>query len=348
MGERQTYIPVEAMGMTEEMAQEVELNRSCKGGKKDWDHFTPEFVGVHAQDVSVGDLLRQAQEVRTNFEKGRLEQNDGIVKFSKDAPISIAFLGDLHFGSVFAENDEIVRKFNEVRDTPNMYCVFMSNLIDNAIPSQFPSNMLNNSLNPDKQVLGMRKMIEELNTKGKVLGAVTSPCHEGWTWKHTGQDINQLIFGFEGRKFPVLENGGRLTLQFPSVKYEGNLYHQVGPFESNFNKTHALKQLNRLNLDMTADFVAGAHRHVNAVEQVFEGMGDNRRLITYIRTGCEKGVGDLHDGFSVGKYGKSGEPSGPVLTLFGDHKSMIGNADFDTGVLCHEAVLVADIVNKTK
>jgi len=186
MSERMTYIPVEATGMTEEMAQEVELNRSCKSGKKDWDHFTPEFVGVHAQDVSVGDLLRQAQEVRVNYEKGRLEQNDGIVKFSKDAPISIAFLGDLHFGSVFAENDEIVRKFNEVRDTPNMYCVFMSNLIDNAIPSQFPSNMLNNSLNPDKQVLGMRKMIEELNTKGKVLGAVTSPCHEGWTWKHTG------------------------------------------------------------------------------------------------------------------------------------------------------------------
>lgn len=343
MSERQTYIPVEALGMTEEMSQQIEVRKSYKG-KRDWEHFTPEFVNTHVQSEDLNDLLRQAVEVRGNYEKGRLEQNEGIITFSQKLPISIAFMGDLHFGSIYCENDEVVRKFNEIRDTPNMYVVFMSNLIENAIPSQFPSNMLNATLTPDKQVLGMRKMIEELNGKGKVLGAVTSPCHEGWTWKHTGQDINQLIFGFEGRKFPILENGGRLTLKFPNVEYKGNLYHQVGPFESNFNKTHALKQLNRLNLQMSADFMAGAHRHVNAVETVFEGMGTDRRTVTYIRTGSEKGLNDLHDSFSIGKYGKTGEPSGPILTLYGDHRAMIGNADFDTGVLCHEAVFVKEMI----
>lgn len=343
MKEAQTYIPVEALGMTEEMSEEIETRKSYKG-KRDWEHFTPEFVNTHVQSEDLNDLLRQSIEVRKNYEKGRLEQNEATIKFSQDLPISIAFMGDLHFGSIYSETDEIVRKFNEIRDTPNMYVVFMSNLIENAIPSQFPSNMLNATLTPDKQVLGMRKMIEELNAKGKVLGAVTSPCHEGWTWKHTGQDINQLIFGFEDRKFPVLENGGKLLLEFPKVTYQGNLYHQCGPFESNFNETHALKQMNRLVLQMKADFVAGAHRHVNAVETVWEGFAEDRKTVTYIRTGSEKGINKLHDSFSIGKMGKTGEPSGPILTLYSDHRAMIGNADFDTGVLCHEAVFIKEMI----
>lgn len=340
------YVPPEAQGLTEEMSQQLEATKNY-GGKKDWDHFTPEFVNTHTQDLNLNDALRQVIEVRKNYEKGRLEQNEGIIKFSQDSPVSIAFMGDLHLGSIFTDTEEIVRKFNEVRDTPNMYVVFMSNLIDNAIPSQFPSNMLNNGLTPDKQVFAMRQMIQELDVKGKVLGAVTSPCHEGWTWKHTGQDINQLIFGYEGRRFPILENGGALHLEFPNgLKYQGNLYHQTGPFESQFNETHALKQQNRLQLQMRADFVAGAHRHVNAVEEVWEGMGEDKRVVAYIRTGSEKGTDKLHDSFSIGRMGKTGEPSGPVLTLFGDHRAMIGNADFDTGVLCHEAVYVGHLAKK--
>lgn len=344
MGERMTYIPVEAQGMSEELSQEIELSKNQ--GKKDWEHFTPEFVDTHIQDFNLNDALKQVIEVRHNYEKAKLEQNEGEIKFKSDLPISIAFMGDLHLGSVFSDTKEIVRKFKEIKETPNMYVVFMSNLIENAIPSQFPSNMLNATLTPDKQVFAMRQMIQELDEKGKVLGAVTSPCHEGWTWKHTGQDINQLIFGYEGRKFPILENGGKLLLKFPKVKYQGNLYHQTGPFESQFNETHALKQQNRLQLQMKADFVVGAHRHVNAVEEVWEGYGEDKRVVAYIRTGSEKGTENLHDRFSIDRMGKSGEPSGPVLTLFGDKRRMIGNADFDTGVLCHEAVLVKSMIKK--
>src|SRR3972149_4295757 len=112
--------------------------------------------------------------------------------------------------------------------------------------------MLNNSIPPDQQVIRMRAIMQDLNSKGKVLAVVSNPCHEGWTWKHTGQDINAMIFGFEGRRFPVLDNGSILKVAIGKgdnyVTYNIALYHQVGPFESNFNETHALRQMNRLNL----------------------------------------------------------------------------------------------------
>jgi hypothetical protein len=342
--ERLTYIPVEAQGMTEEMAQEV----SQRSSKKDWEHYTPEFVKENSKGIDVNVLLKQAGIVSRNYEDQKLSQVEGTVKLKGSLPIAVVGMGDLHVGSVFSNLKEIQRKFKEIENTPNMYCVLMSNLIENAIPSQFPSNMLNASLTPDKQVFVMRKIIEDLNSKGKILGAVTSPCHEGWTWKHTGQDINQLLFGFEGRNFPVLQNGGKLTIKFDKQKYSGYLYHQVGPFESNFNKTHALKQLNRLNNMMDADFMFGAHRHVASTEVVYEGNGKDRKLTAYIRTGCEKGTGTQHDDWTVGKYGRTGEPSGSMVHLLGHKFGMMTNTEFDMGVLCHQNLYIGEIVRREK
>ena len=346
MTERLTYIPVEGQGMTEEMSQEV-IERKVKKSEE-WKHFTPEFVNVNSANIDVNVMLKQAGIIRRNYEDSKLSQVEAVVKFKETLPISIAGIGDLHLGSYFCNVKEVKRKFEEIKNTPNMYVVLMSNLIDNAMPSQFPSNMLVNNLTPDKQVLVMRKMLEELNEKGKILGAVTSPCHEGWTWKHTGQDINALLFRFEGRKFPVLQNGGRLTIKFPKQEYVGFLYHQVGPFESNFNRTHALKQLNRLGNLMEADFSFGGHRHVAASETSWEGNGERRKLVAYIRTGSEKGTDSLHDDWSVGKYGRTGEPTGPMVHLLGHKRGIMTNTDFDMGVLCHQTLYVSESIRQDK
>lgn len=212
----------------------------------------------------------------------------------------------------------------------------MSNMIDNAIPSQFPSNMLSEAIPPDQQVVALRQICERLDERGKLLAAVTSPCHEGWTYKHTGQDINALIYGFPTRHFPVLENGGRLTLRLGKISYLVCLYHQVGPFESNFNETHALKQLNRLQQRMEADVVVGAHRHVATVEMCYEGDGQNRKTVAYVRSGTSKGISKLRDLWTVGRYGRTGEPSGQSVTFFPKARKMSCHLEFETGIENHQ------------
>jgi hypothetical protein len=344
--DRQTYLPPEAVGRTIEDEETDAVKRAS--GKASWTHYTPEFVGTHALTMDLDKVFDQMRLAKENYEDSRLSQNEGRVKFTTDLPISIAHLGDLHLGSIYANFEETIRKIQEISDTPNMYCILMANLVENGIPAQYPNNTILQSIPPDRQVIYMRKIVEMLNERGKILAAVESPCHEGWTAKHTGQNLNALIFGFPERKFPVLENGGRLYVECQGVTYMGAIYHQVGPFESNFNETHALRQLNRLNLGMEADWVAGAHRHFAAAEEVYEGTGEHRRIVCYLRTGSEKGTDRVHDQFSQGRSGGTGEPTGQTIHIWPKERRIQATLHFDHAVLAHESFYIQELVNKDK
>lgn len=320
------YIPEEA------------IEKPVEEPKVDWEHFTPDFVGTQVQTLDLSMLEEQIRLAQQLYRDGRLGQTGGEVNFQANHPVCIFFLGDVHYGSVFTDHERFHREVQKIADTPGCYIVWMSNLIDNAIPSQYPSNMLNNIMPPDKQVVAMRKLMVELNAKNKVLGAVTSPCHEGWTWKHTGQDVNALIFGFPERRFPVMDNGSKLMVQVGEQHYCLALYHQVGPFESNFNETHALRQMNRLNLLMEGDVVVGAHRHYAAAQLVYEGVGESIKPVAYLRTGTYKGIGKDPDQFSVGRYGATGEPSAQSVILWHDRHGISVSLEFELGLELYKSL----------
>ena len=347
----QTYMPPESRGMTIEQEEQVATVKKIlreKTDKGEWDHFTPEFVDTQTPVTNMAELLKNDETTRRIKKESKMSQDHASIRIKTDLPVTVVHIGDTHIGSVFTNMKEVTRKLKVVQDTPNMYAVFMGNMIDNAIPAQFPDNMLNSTMPPDKQVEVMQTIAKEMDAKGKVLAAVESPCHEGWTYNKTGQDVNRLIYGFEGRHFPVLENGGEVDLQVGKEKYKAAFYHQTGPFNSNFNDTHAVKQMHRLNLQMNEDWVAGAHNHVGAVEEVYEGTGRRRRKVTYMRTGSEKGTGDLHDTFIQARGGKTGEPTGQMIHLFPDKHRTMSNVDFDDGVLCHESIYLTEMAKKDK
>jgi len=115
------------------------------------------------------------------------------------------------------------------------------------------------------------------------------------------------------------------------------LYHMCGPFESNFNETHALRQMNRLNLGMEADIVVGAHKHNATAQMVYEKAGKHRKPVTYIRSGTCKGIGKIHDQWAVGRYGVGGEPTGQSVILWPRKKRMEAHLEFETAMLAHQS-----------
>lgn len=307
-----------------------------------WEHFTPDFVGTQTQVLNTQTMDLQMAEFRKVFNDIRIGQNGGEAHIRTEYPIQIYFLGDVHFGSVFCEYERFYRDLETIKSTPGAYICFLGNEIDNAIPAKYPSNMLNNSIPPDQQVVRMRMIMQDLNSKGKILGVVQNPCHEGWTWAQTGQDINAMIFGFEGRKFPVLDNGSILKVEVGEVTYNVVLYHQVGPFESNFNETHALRQMNRLNLMMQGDVVVGGHKHVGSVQLSWEGTSlSGYKQVAYVRSGCYKGVGKTPDQWAVMRYGASGEPSGQSVILWANERRIAVANDIETGQLLYQSALAS-------
>ncbi len=340
--ERTHYIPPEAIG--ESWEEDADQVKEALGNAK-WEHFTPEFVGTKAQELSLVALEKQMTEARMIYQDARIAQPEGRVCFGTTQPVTVFFVGDVHYGSVYTDHTQFMDEMAQIESTPNAYIVFMSNLIDNGIPGKFPDTMLANTIPPDKQVVAMRKIVQGLNDNGKVLGAVTSDCHEGWTAKVSGQDVNALIFGFEGRKFPVLENGGILTLETPGSEYRLGLYHKIGPFRSNFNLTHGLKQMNRLRQGMRCDVVVGAHYHNAAVEECYDQFGEERRQIIYVQSGSYKGTDEIHDMWAVNKFGATGEPTAQSVTFMTTTRQMDAHLEFTTGMLAHESYLLRHLAH---
>lgn len=185
----------------------------------------------------------------------------------------------------------------------------------------------------------MRSLTRKLDEAGKMLGAIVSPCHEGWTYKRTGQDVNRLLYGYEGRKFPVLDNGGAITVSLGgSIEYVFALYHQVGGgFNSNLNKNNSTQRMRQLQRN-NADVVAAAHNHVSEAMQNFADRREDRRPICYLRTGCYK----LDDHWAKGKGYVGGEPGGQSVMLYAAEKRMVPFLEIETALEHHKALMLVD------
>ena len=293
-------------------------------------HFAPAFDYVKTATASMKDIrdaIGGRQKVKEEY---KLTQKKANVKIASDAPVLDVWLCDLHLGSGDTDHDLWQEHFETIMRTPGVYVTLGSNLIDNAIPSQFPDGMLQNIINPEEQVLLMRGYVQELDGAGKVLGAIVSPCHEGWTWKKAGQDINRLLFGYDGRKFPVLENGSRLDVVVNNFSYREALYHQIGPFNSNLNRNNGTQRMRQLQ-HSSADIVKKAHHHTAEAMMNFCDKGDEMRPVCYISGGCYK----LDDQWAGGKGYVKGEPGGQAVRLYHDQKRMLPYLDFQTAIEEH-------------
>jgi len=341
------YMPAEALGITEEQLQAQKETTKLFGKKgKEWEHFTPEFVDTRIQRVDLNRIQRSLTAAQKTYREVRLGQTSARVLIETDTPITPVFLGDIHYGHIAVDHKRFHQMVERIVDTPGVYTIFMSNMIDNAIPAQYPDGMAENPIPPDQQVVVMRKVAQELNEEGKLLAVVRSRCHEGWTWLKTSQDMNDLLYGFEERKFPVMDNGGMINLRVGRQTYKIAIFHTTGPFESNFNPEHSTRQMNRLQLDMKADVVAAGHKHRGAASMNYEGRGIKLRPVVYIRTGTLKGTGDIQDRFGRDIYGTMGEPTGQAVTLWPNERKMQPHLEFDTAMMTHERHMVAEMMKK--
>ena len=328
------FAPPEVFASLEEQLDTLDNT----GGKK-LGYITPEFFDKKSREFTFEDGEKIMRPKRRLWKQTKMHHSNARVEIPTEYPILISPIGDVHWGSLYTDGDRFRRDIDYIADTPGMYMVLMSNMIDNALPAQYPDSMLVAGLNPEEQVASMRSIVKELDKKGKVLGAVQSACHEGWTWKHAGQDINRLLY--EGLTFPVLENGGQLSIKLGNVLYRMVLFHQIGPFESNFNKTHALKQMSRMQR-RKADILVGAHKHYAEADHDYVGRGSERKDVVFLRTGTYK----LDDRWATDRGYTGGEPGGVSVMLYGDKRRMVPFLDIETARGIYRGVLLDQMNRK--
>lgn len=311
------------------------------------------FLDTKKPERGLSENLKIAEAVRHKWGKERIYQESARVVYPGNR-LSVIAVGDVHFGSVYADTQTFMKHIQWIMDTPGVAIIFMGNLIDNAIPAQFPDSMLANSLHPMDQALAMRDLIHQLDAKGKVLGAVKAPCHEGWTWKKAGVDMNDIIFDEnpKSRNYPILENGGNIVVEMPGgVEYNLALYHQFDKMGSKFNNSHAVMQQLRMTQRGKADVVVAGHSHEAEAMQTYYGDGQSRKPVVMLRSGAYKGnvTGEpngIADMWQRDQSGRDGELSGETVTLFGGQKEMRPYLKLETGIRHHRAGLVYDALKE--
>ena len=324
---------------------------STKVRKEKWGHFTPQFVDTNTPSGDeISQALTASEERRKLYKEQSIFQMEGEAIIDTTMPVTVFPIGDIHFGSVYSNTELWEHHRKTISETPGAYVVFLHNLVDNDI--KFKNNNMPNSIPPWEQFRVMQKWIKDLDGQGKVLGAIWSDCHEGWSMAQTGTEAEKLLYGYEGRKFPVIENGGILNLQVADEKYQIGLYHKQGPFNSNFNPEHALRQNRRLRHEGRTDAEIGAHYHNTAASANYEGAKTTLRPVHYIRVGTYKGVpfadekDYVTDRWAVEKFGTTGQTPGTALMFWNDKHNIDNSIDFETAMEKHLAVRTYALVKE--
>lgn len=348
------YAPREVQEEWKDLFLEKVSEASLKVERGKWEHFTPQFLDTASQDFATSEALEIAQARRDIYQAEKISQLEAHVHIETSMPITVFHLGDIHFGSIFTNNELWEYYRHRIIDTPGAYVIFYHNLVDNAIPGKFANNILNNAVPPDIQFKTMQAWIKELDEAGKVLGAIEGDCHEGWSWQLAGVSASNLLYGYEGRRFPVLENGGVLYITIGREKYGIGLWHKQGPFNSNFNPEHSLRQNRRLYHEGETDVEVGAHNHIAAASASWVGSRRVLRPVHWIRVGTFKGVPTfpghendfVTDHFPVDRRGISGEPPGASTTFWDKEHWLDSSLEFDVGIEKHLAIRTLALVRE--
>ena len=295
-------------------------------------HYTPKFVDTKSSKLDLDSIISSMDSRSESYIQSEVSQRSAEIDMSLKYPFSIVFLADVHLGSVYTDHNQFFADMDKILATPNMYVMFLHNLVDNAIPAKYPSNMLSNSIPPGEQFPLMQSWLKKLDKKNKVLAVLEADCHEGWSWAQTGQSAAQLLYGYSGRQYPVLTNGGTVRLKTPGYDYKVGLWHKQGPFNSNFNKSHSLQQVQRLDHRGQCDVVAGGHNHVSEAMMTYYGTDESMIPVAYIRCGTYKGTGRLKDRWILDRRGVSGEPAGQTVLFWPDHRELEVSLGLDQAI----------------
>ena len=270
------------------------------------------------------DWNKQAQEHVDKAVGLNQEYAKRIVEPKYGNKIMVVNLSDLHWGHMDVDYDLIDKWMKIVKETPDIYCTFGWNILDAAIPSQFPDGVMWSGQTAQEQVYTFKDKIMELEADNKILSAIGSgSCHEGWMKKRAGWQIYRELFG--DTKVPLLLNGGYLDVQVGEQCYRTAHFHKI-KYMSSLNKTHGgYRALDRMS---NAEIVFTSHYHFAATGQSKRFNAPFSEDVAVIASGTAK----VHDKWARDNMGMDGEAGGQAIILWADKHKFQTVFDLEIGM----------------
>jgi hypothetical protein len=286
-------------------------------GRGDTKEVTPELgVTIRKPESPIGskcfaDRIQEMQDVqRVRVENNPWQEEIDVKIDCSSEWFGIRPLSDLHIGGEGVDYERMKELIGGLTQHDNLSTILLGDIGDFFIPKgKHTDGMLGQVANPQDQLDTVAKFFNEY--KDKILAMSNDPSHVDWVQQATGIDAYRVMS--QGTGIPLVNQGGRIGIDFGKVKYDIIPFHNIGRFKSSFNLTHAGKRVFELHRD--GDVVMSGHIHHSA----FEIARRNGHDVGIIQCGTVK----TSDAWGA-KNGFLGRPDSgyPVLLLNTQRKKM--------------------------
>jgi hypothetical protein len=271
-----------------------------------------------------GDIWNIMKERSKKYIARFIEKTKCRIKINEEKYILICPLGDEHLGSDGTDYELAEKHAKMIGNCEYALAFDASDTTDNFINSKILDAIISSSTTPKQQIKLFQTWLEFF--KGNYILSI-SGNHQNWSKKVTGIDWLAEFM----KKNNVIYNRDemRIYIDLCGIEYCGLLRHKVR-YNSVYNKTHGIKQVQRLDSSEIYDFAITAHLHTAAVEMT-RNFGKPQ---LYMRTGTYKIVDPY--AFELG-YGR-GYADFPCFIINPFEKSMTPFFHLETGIKVVEAL----------
>lgn len=223
---------------------------------------------------------------------------------------AIVFSSDWHIGSFWTQLLTIRREAEIINQTPGMYCIFLGDMTDNAIPSgPHPALINEQNMPPSMQRATGERIARLLASKMKLM---IPGCHDIWSRKSDDNEFIQKVAEIARAKYSMGDTKFYLSCD-GGVRWCGYISHKPRG-HSVYNDLHPCVAVAQ-RYCQEAEIIAIAHEHILATG--VQMVGGTMRFMA--RTSTRKHF-DAY-GSSLGTQGKRTEGMDvPVLIMHGSRK----------------------------
>ena len=166
--------------------------------------------------------IRDAQEIHQEADVGQEQGQWNIKAEHPNLPIMLAYMTDVHYGSLGVDYETLDRHFSIVESTPNTYLIMGGDGIDNFAIKHAHAGIMGAAIPPQIQARAFMDKLRNLDIHRK-LGAICFGNHEDWVGI-AGYDYYQTWM--RDMNAPIYTRGGMLTINMGGESYALGITHK--------------------------------------------------------------------------------------------------------------------------
>lgn len=308
----------------------------------------PEFTSSEDSRRMILEAIESLQKVERNY-MGREEVTVGT---RSNESMMLVCGSDLHIGSLATDHKSVLHLRDFVLNNNNAGLILLGDEVEGLKEKYMNTNTARTPIDFHKQIDFIREeILKPLADEGKILGMVSGYWgHNGWSEDAT--TINTWMMLAEGYGIPILQNGGRLNIQFPNGYVHSETIWHNPPGKSKFDSVYGLRNAAFATSESSRSngYMSGHIHRMGVGKELYSGA---KSAVYYISSGTAKGSSAEvpNDRFGIKLGAPRTDPLGQGVIIDPPRRRNQTEknypfASFDQGKMANDALRILDRTEK--